>query len=119
MVDGKNVSMQLWDTAGGEKHLSFQTIFYRHADACVLAFDLTDMESFQAIQGWKDELLAKAETSNPTTFPFILIGNKEDLIEKRVVILTCKRIRFLEFRLKNGAKTMEICLTMKLLLKQP
>lgn len=85
IIDNKNVSMQIWDTAGGEKHLSFQNIFYRHADACVLVFDLTKVETFDGLQGWKDELLSKGEIPNPTTFPFIILGNKNDLVAERTV----------------------------------
>lgn len=81
------VSTQLWDTAGGEKHLSFQSIFYRKADGCLLVFDLTNPESFNSVPVWKEELLTKGEVPNPRDFPIVLVGNKVDLESERKVLL--------------------------------
>ncbi len=39
--DGKVVTMQIWDTAGQERFQSLSTAFYRGADCCCLAFDIT------------------------------------------------------------------------------
>ena len=77
--------MQIWDTAGQEKYQSVQGVFYRGADGCVLVYDITNIESFQGLRKWKEEFLNGSNVSNPETFPFVLIGNKADLITERKV----------------------------------
>lgn len=79
--------MQLWDTAGGEKYSSFQSSFYRGANACVLVFDLTKADSFEGIKKWRTELLSRPEVIDPKKFPIIVIGNKCDLAGQRIVFL--------------------------------
>ena len=77
-VKGKDVSIQLWDTAGQEKHSSLGFAFYRGANICVLCFDLTSAESFGRLDYWKRNFLDQASPPNPATFPFLVIGNKSD-----------------------------------------
>ena len=86
LTGDKIVSMQIWDTAGQEKYQSVQGVFYRGADGCVLVYDITNIESFQGLRKWKEEFLNGANVSNPETFPFVLIGNKADMVTERKVI---------------------------------
>eukprot|EP00826_Nyctotherus_ovalis_P035345 TRINITY_DN3033_c0_g1_i10.p2 TRINITY_DN3033_c0_g1~~TRINITY_DN3033_c0_g1_i10.p2 ORF type:complete len:158 (-),score=42.19 TRINITY_DN3033_c0_g1_i10:174-647(-) len=81
---GKPLIVQIWDTAGQEKFQSVQGVFYKGADACMLVFDLTNPRSFQALGKWKSEFLYQANPSR-TAFPFVLVGNKEDLENERQV----------------------------------
>ena len=76
--------MQIWDTAGQEKYQSVQGVFYRGADGCVLVYDITNTESFQSLKKWKEEFLNAANISSEN-FPFIIVGNKSDLITERKV----------------------------------
>ena len=78
------ITMQIWDTAGGEKFQSLQAPFYNGADACMIVFDLTIPATFNTINSWKDEMLMYVK-SDINTFPFILVGNKADLKEERRV----------------------------------
>eukprot|EP00826_Nyctotherus_ovalis_P044327 TRINITY_DN4780_c0_g4_i1.p1 TRINITY_DN4780_c0_g4~~TRINITY_DN4780_c0_g4_i1.p1 ORF type:complete len:219 (-),score=39.92 TRINITY_DN4780_c0_g4_i1:104-760(-) len=82
--EGKSIVVQIWDTAGQERFQGVQKVFYRGADACVLVFDLTNPKSFQMLEWWKSEFAIAAGISK-TTFPFILIGNKEDLADERLI----------------------------------
>ena len=59
--------------------------FYRGANACILVFDITSKKSFDALDNWRDEFLVQASPSDPDNFPFILLGNKIDLKDQRVV----------------------------------
>lgn len=43
----------LWDTAGQEEFDAITKAYYRGAQACVLAFSMTDRDSFEAIHSWK------------------------------------------------------------------
>ena len=42
LVDDKLVTLQIWDTAGQERFQSLGVAFYRGADACMLAYDITN-----------------------------------------------------------------------------
>jgi len=85
MIEDKLVTLQIWDTAGQERFQSLGVAFYRGADACVLTFDLTDAKSFDNLESWMDEFLVHANPSNPQSFPFVVLGNKSDLSNKRQV----------------------------------
>jgi Ras-related protein Rab-7A len=80
-VDGTLVTLQIWDTAGQERFQSLGSAFYRGADACILVFDLTSQESFQHLSSWHDEFIIQAGQNKD----FVLIGNKSDLEDKRLV----------------------------------
>jgi len=85
MVDDKLVTLQIWDTAGQERFQSLGVAFYRGADSCVLTYDITDAKSFDSLDSWMDEFLVHANPSNPQTFPFVVLGNKADLANRRQV----------------------------------
>ena len=59
--------------------------FYRGADCCALVYDLTNANSFENIDKWKNGFIEHAAPHDPATFPFILIGNKSDLEDNRIV----------------------------------
>lgn len=52
-LDGEEVRLMLWDTAGQEEFDAITKAYYRGAQACVLAFSTTDRDSFLAAQSWK------------------------------------------------------------------
>lgn len=56
--------------------------FYRGADCCVLVFDVTDPNSFQHLDSWRDEFAIQANARDPEHFPFVVLGNKVDLENK-------------------------------------
>ena len=74
------VRLQIWDLAG-QKHFAFvRPSFYRGAFACIFVFDLTRRDSFEHVKNWVDE----SEQYVPGV-PCILLGNKADLQEERVI----------------------------------
>jgi len=83
MIDDKLVTMQIWDTAGQERFQSLGVAFYRGADCCVLVHDITQGKSFDSLEGWRDEFLMQASPRDPDAFPFLVLGNKCDLEQKR------------------------------------
>jgi len=90
MIDDKLVTLQIWDTAGQERFQSLGVAFYRGADSCVLVYDLTDSKSFDNLESWMDEFLVHANPNNPSTFPFVVLGNKADLAQTRRQVSTQK-----------------------------
>ncbi|KAK2944499.1 putative Ypt/Rab-type GTPase ypt7 [Blattamonas nauphoetae] len=85
MVDGRQVTMQIWDTAGIERLQSLGVAFYRGSDACILVYDVTATKTFENLESWKDEFLTQGSPTDPENFPFIVLGNKSDLEDQRTV----------------------------------
>lgn len=79
-VDGKDVRLMLWDTAGQEEFDAITKAYYRGAQACVLVFSTTDWESFEAIHSWKEKV--EAEVGD---IPTVLVQNKIDLLDESVI----------------------------------
>merc|ERR1712228_1162201 len=82
--DNRLITLQIWDTAGQERFQSLGNAFYRGADACVLVYDITSQESFEKIDSWKANFLDQASPETPDQFPFLLLGNKDDLNNRAV-----------------------------------
>jgi len=73
------VTLQLWDTAGQEQFNSIGFAFYRGANCCILVFDMSNRESFESLEKWKRDFIEHANPTDPEQFPFIVVGNKNDL----------------------------------------
>lgn len=94
LVDGTEIKLQIWDTAGQERFKSITENFYKGAQGIILAFDLTDHESFAAIRNWLKNIYEKAGKN----VIVCLLGNKLDMIEKAESDVTFKvnRDRFVK-----------------------
>lgn len=95
VIDDKPVNLQIWDTAGQERYQSLGSAFYRGADACVLVYDMTDGRSFEALDSWKDEFLISAAPRDPDFFPFVVMGNKVDVIDRTRAVRLRQTLLFL------------------------
>lgn len=84
--NGKNIKINIWDTAGQEKFKSIISYYYKNVAAAILVFDVTNRESFENIQSWIDEIKFNCDLSDK--IPMVLIGNKNDKISKRVVTVS-------------------------------
>jgi small GTP-binding protein len=76
------VKLSIWDIGGQERFEMVRTDFYKGAVGAVIVFDLTRMETFNAIEKWLNEVRHYAGN-----IPFILIGNKADLLEHFVRVV--------------------------------
>jgi len=76
-VNGEDVRMMLWDTAGQEEFDCITRAYYRGAQACVLAFSCVDRESFKQVGRWKRKV--EEECGN---IPMVLVMTKMDLLYK-------------------------------------
>ncbi|XP_077991247.1 ras-related protein Rab-23-like [Glandiceps talaboti] len=79
-VNGEDVRLMLWDTAGQEEFDAITKSYYRGAQACVLAFSTVDRASFEAIESWKKKV--QDEVGN---IPMVLVQNKIDLVDDAVI----------------------------------
>lgn len=81
--------------------------FYKGSDGCMLAFDVTDMESFEALDNWRDDFLEKV-IPRDHDFPMVVLGNKIDLcdrqVSKEIASAWCKEkdIPYFEVSAKNN-----------------
>uniref|UniRef100_A0A8D0B5X5 Ras-related protein Rab-7b n=1 Tax=Salvator merianae TaxID=96440 RepID=A0A8D0B5X5_SALMN len=83
-IDGRKLTVQIWDTAGTERFQALGTALYRGSDCCLLVFDVTSASSFQALDKWHKQLLWQIEPEEEPTFPIAIIGNKTDLQNREV-----------------------------------
>ncbi|KAG5214749.1 hypothetical protein JEQ12_000325 [Ovis aries] len=77
----KRVKLQIWDTAGQERYRTITTAYYRGAMGFILMYDITNEESFNAVQDWATQI----KTYSWDNAQVILVGNKCDMEEERVV----------------------------------
>ena len=82
-IDGKQIKLHIWDTAGQECFRSIIYGYYRGIAAAVIVFDLTNYGSFQSIPYWLTEMARHSATNIRP--PILLVGNKSDLTSKRMV----------------------------------
>ena len=85
VLDDRVVILQIWDTAGQERFQSLSAAFYRGADCCCLVYDITNKSSFEHIMNWKQIFMTKSTPAEAESFPFLVLGNKVDLADQRVV----------------------------------
>jgi Ras-related protein Rab-8A len=80
-LDGKRIKLQIWDTAGQERFRTITTAYYRGAMGILLVYDVTDERSFNNIRNWFSNIEQHASEGVNK----ILIGNKCDWVEKKVI----------------------------------
>ncbi|KAM5309298.1 ras-related protein Rab-3D isoform 1-T2 [Glossophaga mutica] len=78
----KRIKLQIWDTAGQERYRTITTAYYRGAMGFLLVYDVANQESFTAVQDWATQI----KTYSWDNAQVILVGNKCDLEDERVVL---------------------------------
>ena len=81
LPSGKNAKLFFYDTAGQERYKSLAFNLLKNADGILLMYDITNIETFNAIKGW----IKSIKEIKPNDFPIILIGNKCDLESERKI----------------------------------
>eukprot|EP01117_Protostelium_nocturnum_P020450 TRINITY_DN91_c0_g2_i1.p2 TRINITY_DN91_c0_g2~~TRINITY_DN91_c0_g2_i1.p2 ORF type:complete len:207 (-),score=49.38 TRINITY_DN91_c0_g2_i1:154-774(-) len=114
-LNGKTIKLQIWDTAGQERFRTITSSYYRGAHGIIVVYDITDQVSFSNVKQWLQEIDRYAcENVNK-----LLVGNKNDLTNKRVVDTNTAKefadglaIPFLETSAKNATNVEQAFLTM-------
>jgi len=114
-LEGKRIKLQIWDTAGQERFRTITTAYYRGAMGILLVYDVTDEKSFNNIRNW----IRNIEQHATESVNKILIGNKCDMVEKKVVdsargkaLADEYAIKFLETSAKNSINVEEAFITL-------
>ncbi|PPD67412.1 hypothetical protein GOBAR_DD35715 [Gossypium barbadense] len=105
----------LWDTAGQERFRTITSSYYRGAHGIIIVYDVTEMESFNSVKQWLNEIDRYANDSVCK----LLVGNKCDLVENKVVDTQRAKafadelvIPFLETSAKDAINVEQAFLTM-------
>lgn len=73
--NNKQIVLQIWDTAGQERFRNVTKNYFQKSHGFILAYDITNRESFEKIRFWIEQIKANAEDKVQS----ILIGTKVDL----------------------------------------
>jgi Ras-related protein Rab-5C len=73
--NNEQIKMEIWDTAGQERFYSIAPLYFRTATHCILVFDLTDHDSFIAVEKWRQLC---ADANDDVQLSYFLVGNKSD-----------------------------------------
>ena len=83
-IEGQDVKVQVWDTAGQEIFRSITRSYYRDSACAIIVYDITDQSSFAKVEDWIRDVRNLA----PSDCLLALVGNKLDLAAQRAVQTT-------------------------------
>ena len=114
-IEEKLVKLQIWDTAGQERFKNIVSSYYRGAQGIMMVYDITDLDSFGNLNLWLKEI----EKNASKNVYKILVGNKNDLEDKRKVTFQQGKdfadingMKFFETSAKESVNVQEAFLTM-------
>lgn len=74
-VEGNELRLLIWDTAGQEKYHTLVPMYYRGAAVALIVYAVDDPESLREVNFWADSI---NQVLDPPP-AFVLVGNKIDL----------------------------------------
>ena len=81
-INKEKIKIKLYDTAGQERYSDMQQNYIRDAYGILLFFDINNKQSFENIM---DKWMSNIKDVDQTDKEIILIGNKIDVNDKRVI----------------------------------
>ena len=116
--DNDIVKINFIDTAGQERFDSISSNYLKNVDGVLLVYDITNYDTFKKIDYWNNQI----KNYNKNKYSIVLIGNKIDLNNQRVVNFNdgknlSKRIncKFFETSARNNINVDEVFETISLL----
>jgi Rab family protein len=80
-IENHSFELLIWDTAGQEVYRGLAPMYYRSAAIALIVYDVTNPDTYNAVEFWTRELRANVEE----TIVILICGNKIDLEEQRLV----------------------------------
>ena len=79
--ENHKIKAQIWDTAGQEKYKAITGAYYKGSKGALVIYDITRKDTFSNIDKWVNDL----KTTGDPKITIIIIGNKNDLADRRQV----------------------------------
>lgn len=105
MLDDQEVQIDILDTAGQEDYAAIRDNYFRSGEGFLCVFSITEAESLAAAQELREQIL---RVKNDENIPFLLVGNKTDLDDRRVVTFDAAKEQADQWRVpyvETSAKT--------------
>lgn len=81
-VDGQTVELEILDTAGVSQFTAMRELYIKSGTGFLLVYSVTDESSLKELLTLREQVLRIKDSTN---FPMVLIGNKCDLNDERVL----------------------------------
>ncbi|XP_052779089.1 ras-related protein Rap-1 isoform X1 [Mya arenaria] len=81
-VDGQQCMLEILDTAGTEQFTAMRDLYMKNGQGFLLVYSITAQSTFNDLQDLREQILRVKDTDE---VPMILVGNKCDLEDERVV----------------------------------
>ena len=112
LKNGKNIKLQIWDTAGQDRFRAITKNYYKGANGIILLYDVTNLQTYENVKNW---IIQIKEEANPNVIIF-LAGNKIDVNKEDKVVSTEDgqkiseeyKLPFYETSAKSGINVNEI-----------
>ena len=78
--EDSDISLVFWDIGGQDQYRIMHKYYFQGAQGAVLVYSITDRSSFENLQKWHNTVI-----EHVGKVPIIILGNKIDLIDERVV----------------------------------
>ncbi|KAF7339383.1 hypothetical protein MSAN_02152200 [Mycena sanguinolenta] len=100
MVDGKTISLGLWDTAGQEDYDRLRPLSYPQTDVFLICFSLVSPPSYENVRTkWYPEISHHAPSTS-----VVLVGTKLDLREDQATIEKLRDRRMAPIQYQQGVQ---------------
>ena len=81
-VDGQQCMLEILDTAGTEQFTAMRDLYMKNGQGFVLVYSITAQSTFNDLQDLREQILRVKDSEE---VPMVLVGNKCDLEDERVV----------------------------------
>ncbi|KAL3982096.1 Ras-related protein Rap-1b [Acanthocheilonema viteae] len=81
-VDGQQCMLEILDTAGTEQFTAMRDLYMKNGQGFILVYSITAQTTFSDLTDLREQILRVKDTEE---VPMILVGNKCDLEDERVV----------------------------------
>jgi len=81
-IDSQQCMLEILDTAGTEQFTAMRDLYMKNGQGFLLVYSITAQSTFNDLQDLREQILRVKDTED---VPMILVGNKCDLEDERVV----------------------------------
>jgi len=82
VIETETCLLDILDTAGQEEYSAMRDQYMRTGEGFILVYSITSRNSFEEISSFREQINRAKDDSTP---PIVVVGNKKDLEQERVV----------------------------------